>query len=69
MQRLNTLEVEQVNGGCAEYCWGDFDIGSFGASVIGGAVAGSFAGPVGALGGAAGAATTYILEVMWTDDE
>jgi hypothetical protein len=67
MQQLQMNEVSMVSGGCEEYCWGDFELGALMANTIGGAVAGSVSGPLGAAGGGAGAAIAYMFDVMWTD--
>ncbi|MGQ8366864.1 hypothetical protein [Glaciecola sp. 1036] len=67
MQVLDQASIQQVNGGCAELCWGDFDAGEMAAQVAGGAIAGSLAGPAGAAAGAVGAAAAYIFDVLWTD--
>jgi hypothetical protein len=67
MQQLQMNEITMVSGGCAEYCWGDFEMGALFANTLGGAVAGSFSGPMGMLGGGVGAAVAYMFDVMWTD--
>jgi outer membrane lipoprotein SlyB len=67
MQQLKANEISMVSGGCEQYCWGDFELGALMANTIGGAVAGAVSGPLGAVGGGAGAAIAYMFDVMWTD--
>ncbi|WP_420934322.1 hypothetical protein ACOJR9_18410 [Alteromonas sp. A081] len=67
MQTLNNTDLMAVSGGCAEFCWGDFEVGDLAAQTIGGGIAGLAGGPMGAVGGAAGAALAYFFSVAWTD--
>ena len=67
MKELNVTEISQISGGCAEHCWGDFDIGGLSASMAGGAIAGSVGGPVGAFAGAIGGGIAYSLSIVWSD--
>lgn len=59
MRELNVNEIEQVNGGCEEHCWGDFSTEDLSSAVN----AGGLYSPVGGLitGG------IYLLSVMWFD--
>ncbi|GGW83297.1 Blp family class II bacteriocin [Alteromonas halophila] len=68
MRDLQLNELINVNGGCAEHCWGDFEAGDLAAVTIGGIVAGSAGGPAGAAAGGAGAALAYLLGVVWTEE-
>lgn len=36
MKQLTFDEIDQVSGGCAEYCWGDFSMAGLGASIAAG---------------------------------
>ncbi|WP_105200307.1 hypothetical protein [Pseudoalteromonas sp. T1lg10] len=59
MRELNVNEIEEVNGGCAEHCWGDFSSEDFSSAIS----AGSLLGARGAL--VAGA--VYLAAVAWFD--
>lgn len=67
MKELSINEIQNVNGGCYDLCWGDFEAGGLLAAGVGGAIAGIGGGPMGMLGGSAGGMVAYMLEVMWTD--
>ncbi|OKY25960.1 hypothetical protein BI291_02975 [Thalassotalea sp. PP2-459] len=57
MRELNVNEIEQVDGGCAKYCWGEATMEGFVGAVSSGARFG--------LGGAALGAAAYALKIMW----
>lgn len=65
MQNLTDLEISQVAGGCAQYCWGDMSFGGFMASMVGGALGGAGGGPVGVSLGAIGGGAGYFFSKAW----
>lgn len=68
MKQLTFDEIDQVSGGCAEYCWGDFSMAGLGASIAAGAIGairGGFAGiALGAISGGIGYAGSKIGDKM-----
>lgn len=61
MQILLETEVNQVNGGCADHCWGDASWSGAAGAAVGGALANARGGVGGMLLGAAGGAAGYLL--------
>ena len=59
VRELNVNEVKEVNGGCFDYCWGDYSS----AGLSGAMSLGSTLNPASGL--AAGA--IYLIGVMWFD--
>jgi len=58
MRELNVNEIQEVNGGCAEYCWGEASTEEFIAAVSSGARFGA--------AGAVAAALAYGFKIAWT---
>ncbi len=65
MEILDTREVAEVSGACAEHCWGDMSWGAFAGSVVGGAIGGAGGGPIGASLGAIGGGASYFFSKAW----
>ncbi|WP_440055280.1 Blp family class II bacteriocin [Pseudoalteromonas sp. T1lg65] len=61
MREINVNEIEAVNGGCAEHCWGNQSLEDTVGGAIGGAIAGARGGLGGAILGAIGGAVAVII--------
>lgn len=59
MRELKVNEIEEVNGGCQKYCWGDYSNERFSQAISAGSV---FNSATGLMFGAA-----YLFGVMWFD--
>jgi len=58
MRELNQNEIKQVDGGCAEHCWGEASMEGFIGAVSSGARFGSLGAAMGAIG--------YAMKIAWT---
>lgn len=59
MRKLKNIEIDQVNGGCEEHCWGDFSVEGLSSAISAGGLINSYIGLAGGV--------TYLFAVMWFD--